>query len=253
MALQAAVQRRAGQVRDRRLQGVGDLFSVAEELNVAADRERGFAGIASNDLRLHWLLNNLLLDRLELLERSQIIRAAVPTTSLEWLLSLSDRCKSLKDKRGTAEEGGENLADDETVDWLYAFSLERIRAAAADGTLAQKPEPVALLYGWRDRAGAEEVRAWTDRQLANDAFVVTLAKDLVRESWSTGMGGFGFMGDRVARKTEYVHLEPLQPLLDVARLRERVTTMLKSAGLDAADRLALERFQAAPDRDPMRP
>ena len=104
----------------------------------------------------------------------------------------------------------------ETARWLYAYFLERIRAAAADGTLAHSPEPVALLYGWRDRADASEVRAWTDHQLANDSFIVTLAKNLVQESWSAGIGGLGSMGDRVARKTEYVQFEPPQPLLDVA-------------------------------------
>jgi predicted KAP-like P-loop ATPase len=246
---------RAGDIAPANLpQLVEDLFSVADELNVAADRQRGFAGIGSNDLRLHWLLNNLLRDRLELPERSQIIRAAAPAASLEWLVSLSDRCKSIKDKRGTAEEsGGDNLADDETVDWLYAFSLDRIRMAAADGTLARNNALAALLYRWRVRAGDTEVRAWTDRQLADDWFVVSLAKNLVQESWSAGMGGFGFMGDRVARKTEYVHLAPLEPLLDVARLRERVADMLSSGKIDAADREVLERFRSAPERDPTRP
>lgn len=61
------------------------------------------------------------------------------------------------------------------------------------------------------------------------------------------------MGDRVERKTEYVHLEPFEPLLDVARFRERVATMLQSVTIDDADRLILERFQAAPERDPRVP
>ncbi len=235
-------------------QFVEDLFSVADELNIAADQQRGFAGIASSDLRIHWLLNNLLRDRLELPDRSQIIRAAAPAASLEWLVSLSNRCKSMKDKRGTAEEsGGDNLADDETVDWLYAFSLDRIRTAAADGTLAKKTKLAVLLYWWQARAGDAEVRDWTDLQLADDRFVVALAKDLVQESWSAGMGGFGFMSDRVARKTEYVHLSPLEPLVDVARLRERVADLLSSGRGDATDREVLERFRSAPERDPMRP
>jgi hypothetical protein len=162
--------------------------------------------------------------------------------------------KSMKDKRGTAEEsGGDNLVDDETVDRLYAFSLDRIRTAAADSTLAQKNELAALLYRWRARAGDAEVRDWTDRQLADDRFVVALAKDLVQESWSGGMGGLGFMGDRVARKTEYVHLSPLEPIVDVARLRERVADMLSSGKVDTTGRDVLERFRSVPERDPMRP
>lgn len=235
-------------------QFVNDLFSVADELNVSADRDRGFSGMASNDLRLHWLLNNLLRDRLDLATRSNIIRAAAPASSVGWLIDLSDRCKAGKDKRpASGENEQEMLVDDDTTEWLHAYSVERIRAAAADGTLVAVPDLVALLYRWRDRAGEAEVRTWTDRQISDDAFVVRLAEHLVQESWSAGMGGFGFLGDTVARKNEYVRMEPLKPLLDVACFKKRVTELLQATETDAADRAVLERFQVTPERNPERP
>lgn len=162
--------------------------------------------------------------------------------------------KSRKDKRAASGENDrEMLTDDDTTDWLYGHSLERIRAAACDGTLVAVPNIVVLLIQWNARAGEEEVRAWTNSQISDDAFVVRLADHLVQESWSAGMGGFGFLGDTVARKKEYVSLEPLKPLLDVTRFKERLTELLESAETDPADRAVIERFQVAPERNFQRP
>ena len=234
-------------------QFVNDLFSVADELNVSADRDRGFSGLASNGLRLHWLVSNLLRDRLDLVTRSNIIRGAASVSAIGWLLALSDRCKAGKDELAdSGENDREMLTDDDTTDWLNAHTLERVRAAASAGTLVAVPDLVVLLFQWNARAGDEEVRAWTNSQLSDAAFVVRLAEKLVQQSWSAGINGFGFLGDTVARKKEYVHLELIKPLLDVERFRERVTELLKSAETETADRAVLERFQASPERNPSR-
>ena len=234
-------------------QFVNDLFSVADELNVSADRARGFSPLASNSLRLHWLMNSLLIDRLDLVTRSNIIRGAAPVSAIGWLLALSDRCNNCKDKLADSSENDrEMLADDDTTNWLSAHTLERVREAASDGTLVAVPNLGVLLFQWKARAGDEEVRAWTILQLSDAAFVVRLAEHLVQESWSAGMGGFGFLGDTVARKKEYVHLELIKPLLDVERFKERVTELLQSAETETADRAVLERFQASPERNPSR-
>ena len=235
-------------------QFINDLFSVADELDVSADSDRGFSGVASNELRLHWLLNNLLSDRLDLETRSNIIRSASAVSSVAWLISLSDRCKDSKNKRATSGKSEqEMLVDDDTTEWLYAYSLERIRDAAADGTLAAVPNLVGLMFRWKDRAGEAEVRTWTDNQISDSAYVVRLAEHLVQESWSAGIGGFGFLGDTVARKREYVNMEPLKSLLDVARFKARVTELLQAIDTDPTDRAVLERFQVTPERNPMRP
>lgn len=219
---------------------VRDIFAVADDLNVEGDADNGFAGFASNQNRLHWLLNNLLRDRFDLPFSSAVVRAAAPEAGLEWLVSLADRCKAV-------EEGREDdLVDAATATWLHELSTDRFRAAAAEGTLAVMPGIEALLYRWRDRADDAEVRTWTDARLADNAFVAALARDVVRASLSHAMG------DRVARRTEYVHLAPLAPLVDVARLRSRISSMAGSPHTDPAHLPALERFLATPERDPAR-
>jgi len=241
---------RAGDIAEADVgQFVKDVFNVADELDSEADRGRGF----SNITRLHWLFNNLLRDRFELPIRTQIIRDAAMGASLDWLISLSDRCKSNKDKRSSDDDhGNENLVDDEAAEWLYDLSRERLREAATDGSLAKKPGIEALLYRWRDRVDGKEVRKWTDVQLTKDDFVVTLAKDVISEMLSQGIGGFGSLGDRVARRSQYVHLEPLSPLLDIQRFKERINSMLEASDTNPSDRAALERFKATPERDPNR-
>lgn len=228
-----------------------EVFEIADKLDAKEDNERGFGGLGSNETRIHWLLNNLLLDRLDLAVRSDLIRDAAPYASLAFLVSLSDRCKSIKEDRGTDKDRGyENLVDDDTVDWLFELSLERLRSAAASGSLVETANLSGILYRWRDRSSADEVRTWTDAQIKNDLFVIALAKDVIQESWSYAMGGFGSLGDRVSRKTEYVNLKPMEPMLDIDRFQERVSTLLESGQLSSDDQAALERFQNAPKRDP---
>ncbi|WP_341677995.1 P-loop NTPase fold protein [Niveibacterium sp. SC-1] len=60
------------------------LFEIADEINVEADVERGL-GMASNELRLHWLLRALTQESTSLEERSAIFRRACETASLGWL------------------------------------------------------------------------------------------------------------------------------------------------------------------------
>lgn len=246
LALEELSLRAADIAKSAYFQFVQDLFVVADDIDVRSDSGKAFS-IASNQLRIHWLLNNLLLHNVDLQTRSEIIRQAAPKAALSWLISFSDRCKNNIDKSG---EENELLTDDDTSKWLYSLSIDRLRAHAADGSLAQAVELPSLLFRWRDRVGPEEVRAWTDRQLRNDDFVVNLAKYLVRETWSHGMGGFGFLGDSVASEAEYVHLEPLSPLLDINSFRNLVRSQLQTSELDAGRREILERFVRTPERDP---
>lgn len=67
------------------------LFSVADEINVKADKAG--AGPESNRLRIHWLLNDLLFSKYDQPTRGQILEAVCPSASLAWLVDIAERCK----------------------------------------------------------------------------------------------------------------------------------------------------------------
>lgn len=250
LALEELRVRAADIAQDDVVPFLKDIFSIADELNIESDNRRGFGHYGSNDTRVHWLLNSLLLDRFDEPTRTAMIREAAPVSSLSWLMSLSSRCKSIKDKNDKDEDRGENLADDATVDWLFELSRDRIRAAASDNSLLAVAEIERILYDWKNRSSPEEVRAWTDKQFDNDTFIVGMAAATIRQSWSYGIGGLGSLGDRVSKKYEYVNLEPLASFLDIGRFRDSVSKMLLRTDLEPAQRTILQKFKDAPEDDP---
>jgi len=225
------------------------LFSVADELDVSADEARGFR-IRSNNLRIHWLINKLVRDRIEQQKRTELIESACKTASLAWLESIANRCsddhKADKEKQGLSDEP---LVTAAAAARLAELCLARYREAAADGTLARHRQMIWLLFRWRDRVGPEEVRRWTDNSLAVDEFVIALAEQSVH-TYSTQNLSLSGVGDVVSAQIDYVNLKSLAPLVDVDRFRQRVEELLALVDLPPADRARLERFKATPEKDP---
>ena len=210
-------------------------------------------GLATNINRIYWLTERLLHDRFPQERRSEIIWSAAAGSEVTWLVVLSDRLQRAFDN---GEHGdhleNEALVDRDTIRRLLELSLDRLRAASVDGSLVLEPRLPALLHSWQERAGAAEVRLWTDEQLGLDAFVLKMADETVTASWSQGMGGFGFLGDVAAARREFLHLAPLEEVLDVGRFRARVVELLDSDDVDEEQRRILNRFNRTPERNPAR-
>lgn len=130
--------------------------------------------------------------------------------------------------------------------WLLAKGTggtERLRALAASGELIDTSEPSAALWflwhsGEKGKADAREIaNAW----LQDDRATIKLARSVTSTGWSQG-GGFGPMGDRVARSFSRVHPESLANLLDAERLHARVVELRGAGNLAPADMAVLDRF-----------
>jgi hypothetical protein len=141
------------------------------------------------------------------------------------------------------------LVSNEVANRISEAALNRLRAAAADGSLALHRRVRGLLFRWEKIGDQGEVRQWTDTQFANDAFVINFAERSISHTWSQGLGMFG-MGDTVASRRDYVNLEPFAHVLDLPRFRLRVQELLAEQGLAEEDRRKLERFVALPERNP---
>lgn len=243
---------RAGDIPEASVgQFLTGILSVVDEIDVEADESRGF-GVGSNPLRVHWLLNNLVRDRFEQPRRGELIEAACQTATLHWLLDIARRCRRDYDApENDPPEQREPLVPMNVAERLRDLSLQRLRTAAADGSLAGQRGIIRLLFEWQELAGDEEVRNWTDAALENDQFVISVADRAVRTSWTQGLG-FSGLGDLVARRNEYVDLDPLAALLDITRFRERVQQLAADTELNPEDRARIARFMAVPEGGPGR-
>ncbi len=176
---------------------VAALFEIADELEVKADEGRGMLAMSNNNLRLHWLLNQLVRDRLTQKARTLLLREAMKTASLYWYCNFAERCYGdhfpAEHQRHTSED--ERWVDEKTAKQFYNNALTRICRAAADGSIAQQRRLVTILYEWVrfSPKGIKEVKAKLSKLLANDEFVAHLAIDAFRITWSHSMG-FGGMG-----------------------------------------------------------
>ncbi len=225
------------------------IFAIADELDVEADEEKGFMSMANSSLRLHWICNRMVTDRFELPLRDVIYAAASKDASFAWRWIFSERCRDDYDPnpRPRSSPPSPPLVTEATAKKLARQSLVALRAAAADGRLVKAIRLPRLLFDWSRRTsrGVAEVRRWTDEQLANDAFVVAMAKATTSIATTTSMGWDGD-GDRVSRQIARVDFEPYKKILDTDRLELRVDEVLAATTLNDAQRGILEKFKSAP-------
>ena len=206
------------------------VFEVADELHVDSDAAKGFA-IANNNLRIHWLLRRLILDRFDIGTRSAVLTEACKLSALGWFVDLAESAyRDYYPREGKEPESEENcLTTEQDALKLHEESLKRIRDAATAGTLGVNKELPYLLYHWRDLANDDgnEVKQWTTVQLGDDGMVVRFAEAFTSYSWSQGMG-FDGLGDTVARRTTRANVKSLGTIMDRDRFRARVEELVTS-------------------------
>jgi predicted KAP-like P-loop ATPase len=207
------------------------LFAVSDEIDVEADKGRGFS-FDSNELRLHWLLRRLTRDRKPIAERSELLVSACRSASLGWLASLAYatwREHHPRDgKESTPEE--QRLTTPADAQLLQDALHSRITAAARDGTLIDNSGLLHLLHRWMELAADDgaAVREWTGAQMEADAGIRRLAIAFTSYGWSQGLG-FAGLGDLVAKRTTRAQVGALDKILDVPAFRRRVEQVSMSA------------------------
>lgn len=201
------------------------IFELGDELDVESDKAGAF-DIGDNHLRIHWLLRRLTRDRFDLATRSGIFVRTTERAALGWLIDFAQSAyRDFHPSAGKQPEPEQHrLTTEEDADALRQRALSRIRDASKSDELGKSKQRLAyLLFMWRDIAGDEgaEVKAWTAKQMENDAMVATFAGAFTTYSWSHSMG-FAGLGDTVAKRTTRANVEHLDKILDVPALRVRV-------------------------------
>lgn len=191
------------------------LFEVHDRIDLDIDKDRGMWAAGNTTLRYHWLIRRLARQRFTLAERTDIFRSALTSASMGWLVDFARSARAPYLKSETPPREDECLTTLEAVEEIEKHALAKIRVAASDQSLLQHKDLIDILYRWGDFLGNDfsEVRAWTDPLLENDNALVILAKALIGESFSQGMGMFS-LADRVAKRTIRATLKEDSEIVD---------------------------------------
>jgi predicted KAP-like P-loop ATPase len=217
------------------------LFAIADRLNTEADTPAPFE-MVDNRLRLHWLMNKLLLRRFQLAERSRIVVEAAKGASLVWIADLAERCAGLKKKQ---QSNDERLVNDAAADAVVTLAIDRLKQAAKDGSLALSDDVCVLLHRWRRLAGDGEAagRELVKKNLGDDAFVVRLAAATISTR------GVHSSGDLVARRERSVRLDAIAQFVDVDAFLRRVEEVAAKSGHENRSAKILADFRDLPRGD----
>lgn len=225
------------------------LFGVADAITRVEDAERGFT-FASTPMRLNWLIRRLMEDRFDLDQKSEMLVAATQTASLGWLIDFTDAMvRSYSPTEGRTIDPSRLLVTEASLTGLKAQVLGRIRQAAESGELMQAPYVIDALYLWRAYGddGGEQARTWANHQLEHDEALVRFARALTGESWTTGMGGFGSLGDRVSKRVPRAQITPNFDLFDLNAFRAGLERIVREERLNTGDLEAIRAFLQAWD------
>jgi len=227
------------------------LFEIHDEIDLEIDADRGFSGNANTTYRYHWLIRRLTDRRFSLEERTQLYEQVIDSSSLGWLVDFTNSVRAhYFDRKDGPKREEDCLVAEEAVPKITDLALEKIQAAAKDGSLLHHNDLMYILYNWQDfnDNDSDAVRAWTDDQLDDDEALVIFAHQMTGESWSYGMGGFGSLGDRVSTRTVTAQINKDIDILDPDKLRAGLDRILKAKTLDQESLDGVQTFVHAWDR-----
>ena len=171
----------------RSLVEAGDFFLTDADGHRSPD---GFPRLWS----VYWVINPVL-SRLDPHDIEDVIHSAINGPSL---LTAAFLLHSLEKEHGISSEKDPPPEEERrlplaAIERLQAAYIKRVQQAATSGELLNARDPATHLYAWRDAAGSEVVRSWTDKLLKQNASDLWL----MRTFTSRGVGHA--YGDMVGR------------------------------------------------------
>ncbi|MBS0251355.1 MAG: hypothetical protein JSR78_09870, partial [Proteobacteria bacterium] len=220
---------------------IASLYSIADELDVERDKARGFAGLANNELRLHWLTNRLVKERLPLNVRSPLFLKAARSAPLGWLVSFAYRAYA----EHVPEKGDAKIAEDDRLcslvhaKELKRTALRKIKQAARDGTLLTHRHFTYMLFRWHSETKKEngsEAARWLLKAVRDPASAIRVAEAFTQESWSHTAS------DRIAQKNTTAGTKALSEVIALPVLRKALETAVADASLSRERREVGQKF-----------
>ena len=129
------------------------------------------------------------------------------------------------------------LIDEKGWEEIRNVLVDRIRAAAKDGTLANSPHLGILLYRWKEWGLIEEVRDFVGRLVESDDGVLIFLQGMMAQK-STSVGEYA------ALQGWHILLENIREFVDLYALNESVQRIKteREDGVSALEQAAIEAF-----------
>jgi predicted KAP-like P-loop ATPase len=173
----------------------------------------------------------------EVQRNSELLTAFTQSDNFEFLCSFIYWIKSAKEKNSThGPAAAFNVISDTTIDALKHLATDRIREAAANGSLMFSAEPKRVLYAWVDWAAIGEPRQWALDTFTRASYLPRFLSIFISETHATTMG------DAVGRINYSIDFKFLEKFVDLT-LFETHISQLHEEELSGREAIALAAFR----------
>ena len=219
------------------------LYSIADDLHVKCDDERGYVGI-DNQLRLRRLTCALLLSRTNLSERSPMIRNACQDASLGWLshISVNAYQDHYPPNPGATPSTPEKfLMTKKDAEHTRKLALQRLRDSATKKELTTIKDLSWVLVRWHQLAGVRSkvVQKFCADTIKCDTGVVTFARAFLSYSY---IQDHDELGNLVVSKKDKAEVDIIKSLMNPNLFKKRLTKVAQVTTLDQNDRDVIQRL-----------
>lgn len=177
---------------------------------------------------------------------------ATKAASLGWLVDFVSSARGdyqqREGKLPTREE--DCLTTEAALPELIDRALKLIRSAASNGSLLGHQDLLYILHRWVEFMNNDpsEIQEWTGGLLKEPKALVALARAMTGSSWTMAMGGFGSLGDRVAKRSITAQIREDTNIIDATAFREALESVRNCGELDDDERHSIHAFLDAWNR-----
>ena len=144
-------------------------------------------------------------------------------------------------REGKKRNEHEFLLTDDGLNQLRPGVIDRIRQAAASGSLSRHPRMIYILYRWLGWTAMDEVQKWVASLIESDDGLLAFLRAATGQVTSHGME------DHVALKHSSIDLKDIESFVSLDVVKEKVASLNREA-LAEGDVLAVDAFVRAIER-----
>ena len=218
---------------------LASIYSVADSLVGQKEQEMRMSVYGTTMPGLRLLTRKLTTENFSLEDRSEVLLKACEGATLGCLVFMAGSAYGdhFASDQSSPKSPEEYLTTRDHALKLKDLAVERIRKAAADGSLINCPLLRTVLFWWREVGGGDEdVRIWGSAVIKEDVAVARLARAL------TGVSSESFLGDSVPKRRFTAMTDGLKSVVDLGEFRARAEQVAREGKLPSEDREVLVKF-----------